>query len=50
LGNPKKILRRRWEDKVKVDIKEIGNEAVDRIQVAWDTIQWSPLLNMVMKL
>jgi hypothetical protein len=30
LGRP----RRRWEDKVKIDLKEIGLEAVDWIRLA----------------
>jgi hypothetical protein len=48
--NPKDILRHRWEVKVNIDVNEVRNEAVDRIQVAWDTIQWSALVNMILKL
>jgi hypothetical protein len=49
LENPKEILRCTWEDKFKVDVKDVRIEAVDRIQVAWDTIQWSSLVNTMMK-
>jgi hypothetical protein len=50
LETPKNIFRHRWEDKVNIGVNEVGNEAADRIQVALDAIQWSALVNMIMKL
>jgi hypothetical protein len=32
--------RRRWEDNIKMDVKEIGWEGVDWIHVVQDTDQW----------
>jgi hypothetical protein len=36
LGRP----RRRWEDNIKLDLREIGIGEVDWIQLAQDTVQW----------
>jgi hypothetical protein len=42
--------KRRWEDNIKMDLKEIGWEGVDRIHLAQGKDQWLTLLKMVMKL
>jgi hypothetical protein len=45
LGRP----RRRWEDEIKVDLREIG-WGVERIQWSQDRGRWSVLLNTIINL
>jgi hypothetical protein len=44
LGRP----RGRWEDNVKMDLREIGIDGVNWIQLAQDRVQWWAFVNMVM--
>jgi hypothetical protein len=44
LGRP----RRRWVDNIKMDLREIGWDGVDWIDLAQDRNQWRALVNMVM--
>jgi hypothetical protein len=46
LGRP----RRRWEDNIKMDIREIGWGSMDWIDLAQDRDQWRALGNTVMNL
>jgi hypothetical protein len=46
LGGP----RRRWEDNIKMDLREIGWGGMDWIDPAEDRDQWRGLVNMVMNL
>jgi hypothetical protein len=46
LGRP----RRRWEDGIKTDLREIGLGSVDWIQLAQDRDRWRALVNTVMNL
>jgi hypothetical protein len=46
LGRP----RRKWEDRVRIDLREIGSESVDWIQLAQDRDRWRALVNTVMNL
>jgi hypothetical protein len=46
LGRP----RRRWEDKIKMDLREIEFGDVDWIHWAQDRDRWRALVNTVMKL
>jgi hypothetical protein len=49
----KRPLRRprcRWEDNIKIDLKEMGWEHVDWLHLAPDRDQWQALVNMVMNL
>jgi hypothetical protein len=46
LGRP----RRRWVDNIKMDLREIGWDGVDCIDLAQDRDQWKPLVNTVMNL
>jgi hypothetical protein len=46
LGRP----RHRWEDNIKMDIKEIGIDGANWIQLAQDTVQWRAFVNTVMNL
>jgi hypothetical protein len=42
--------RRRWVDKIKIDIREIRWDVVDWIHLAHDRHQWRALANTVMNL
>jgi hypothetical protein len=46
LGRP----RRRWEDNIRIDLREIGWGGVDWIDLAQDRDQWRGLVNTVMNL
>jgi hypothetical protein len=46
LGRP----RRRWEDGIRMDLREIGVGSVDWIQLAQDRDRWRALVNTVMNL
>jgi hypothetical protein len=46
LGRPK----RRWEDNIKINLREIGWGGMDWIDVVQDRDQWRALVNMVMNL
>jgi hypothetical protein len=41
-------LRRRWEDDIKLDLREIGIGGTNWIQLAQERIQWRAFLNTVM--
>jgi hypothetical protein len=45
LGRP----RRRWEDNIKMDLREIGIDGANWIRLAQDRVQWR-VVNTVMKL
>jgi hypothetical protein len=44
------VGRRRWEDNIKVNVREVGWDGVDWIDQAHDSIHWLALVNTVMKL
>jgi hypothetical protein len=44
LGRP----RRRWEDNIKMDLREIRWDGVDWIGLAQDRVQWRAIVNTVM--
>jgi hypothetical protein len=46
LGRP----RRRWVDNIKMDLREIGWDGVDWIDLAQDKDRWRALVNMVMNI
>jgi hypothetical protein len=46
LGKP----RCRWEDNIRMDLREIGWGGMDWIDLAQDRDQWKALVNMVMNL
>jgi hypothetical protein len=46
LGRPK----RRWVDNIKMDLREIGWDGMDWIDLARDRDQWRALVNTVMNL
>jgi hypothetical protein len=44
LGRP----RRRWEDGIRMDLREMGSGSVDWIQLALDRDRWRALVNTAM--
>jgi hypothetical protein len=42
--------RRRWEDNIRIDVREIGWEVVDWMNMAEDRDQWRTVVNTVMNL
>jgi len=46
LGRP----RRRWEDNIKMDLREMGIDGANWIQLAQDRVQWRTFVNTVMNL
>jgi hypothetical protein len=42
--------RRRWEDKIKMDLREMGIDGANWIRLAQDRIQWRACVNMAMNL
>jgi hypothetical protein len=42
--------RRRWEDGIRLDLREIGWDSVEWIQLVQDTNQWWALVNTMMYL
>jgi hypothetical protein len=45
LGRP----RRRWEDNIKIDLREIGIDGANSIRLPHDRVQWRAFVNAVMK-
>jgi hypothetical protein len=46
LGRP----RRRWEDNINMNLREIGNDGANWIQLAQNRVQWLAFVNTVMSL
>jgi hypothetical protein len=42
--------RRRWEDNIRMDLREIGWESVDWMHLAQDRDQWRAVVSTVMNL
>jgi hypothetical protein len=47
---PLRRPRRRWEDGIKMDLREIGWGGVEWIQLAQDRDRWRAVVNAVMNL
>jgi hypothetical protein len=47
---PLGIPSRRWEDNIKMDLREIGIDGANWIQLAQDRVQWRAFVNTVMNL
>jgi hypothetical protein len=47
---PLRRLRRRWEDNIKMDLKETGIDGANWIRLAQDRVQWRAFVNTVMNL
>jgi len=39
------ILKRRWEDNIKMDLQEVGCGVIDWIELAQDRNRWRALVN-----
>jgi hypothetical protein len=50
LGRPLGRPRRRWVDNIKIDLREIGWDGMNWIDVAQDRDQWRALVNAVINL
>jgi hypothetical protein len=55
VGNPelKRSLgrsRRRWEDNIRLDLREIGIDGENWIRLARDRVQWRAFMNKLMNL
>jgi hypothetical protein len=46
---PLRTPRHKWEDNTKINLREIGWEAVEWIYLDQNRDWWQPLVNMVMK-
>jgi hypothetical protein len=46
MGRP----RRRWEDNIKMDLREIGIDGANWLRLAQDRVQWRGFVNTVMNL
>jgi hypothetical protein len=42
--------KRRWEDNIKMDLREIGIDGANWIRLAQDRVQWRPFVNTVINL
>jgi hypothetical protein len=42
--------RRKWEDKIKMGVKEIGQEGVDSTDLVQDRDKWRAVVNAVMNI
>jgi hypothetical protein len=42
--------RHRWEDNIKMDLREIGMDGANWIRLAQDSVQWRAFVNTVMNL
>jgi hypothetical protein len=42
--------RRRWEDNIKMDFREIGIDGANWIRLAQDTVQWRAFVSTIMNL
>jgi hypothetical protein len=42
--------RRRWKDNITMDLREIGSDGANWIQLAQDMVQWWAFVNTVMNL
>jgi hypothetical protein len=47
---PLGILRRRWEDNIKMDLQEVRCRGMDWIELAQDRDRWRALVNAVRNL
>jgi hypothetical protein len=43
-------LRRRWEDNIKMDLREIGIDGANWIRLDKDRVRWRAFVNTVMNL
>jgi hypothetical protein len=49
-GGDEKLIRRRWLDNFKIDLREMRWDGMDWIDLAQDREQWRALVNTMMNL
>ena len=49
-GMPTRRFSRRWEDNIRMDLKEVGNNTRNWIDSAEDRVFWRALVNAAFKL
>jgi hypothetical protein len=47
---PLRKPRRRWEDNIMMDLREVGIDGANWIQLAQDKVRWRPFVNTVINL
>jgi hypothetical protein len=47
---PRGRPRCKWVDNIKIDLREVGWDGMDRVDMAQDRDQWKTLVNTVMNL
>jgi hypothetical protein len=47
---PLRRLKRRWQDNIRMDLREVGREGVDWMHLVHGTDQWRALVNVIMNL
>jgi hypothetical protein len=47
---PLRRRRRRWEDNIKMDLREIGIDGANWIRLAQDRVKWRAFVNTVVNL
>jgi hypothetical protein len=47
---PQRRPRLRWVDNIRMDLREIGWDSMDWIDLAQDRVQWRALVNTVMNI
>jgi hypothetical protein len=47
---PLRIPRRRWEDNIRMDLRDIGRDVVDWMYLALDRVQFRVLMKTVMNI
>jgi hypothetical protein len=50
VGKPLGRFRRRWEENIKIDVRDIGWGGMDWINLAQDKDQWRALVNTLINL
>jgi hypothetical protein len=50
VGKPDGKRRRRWVDNIKMDLREVGRDGMDWIDLAQDRDRWRAYVNAVMNL
>jgi hypothetical protein len=50
VGRPEGKVRRRWEDNIKMDLREIRIDGATWIRLAQGRVQWRALVNTVINL
>jgi hypothetical protein len=50
IEEPSERTKRRWEDNIKIDLREIGIDGANWIRLAEDRVRWLAFVNAVINL